>query len=621
MKEILSILSSQLIFNIRQNKNRETINIRYSLNKSCDCVLCLLDSLQYQKLVQKLTKIPKGLENILICAFTHYQIGNYLISAKYYENSTKQAEKLNKPLLLAATQYSLSKLHNHINNNYWDNNRDDLLIKRLKGISLEGTLRKVNRKDRQFITWIFNTNFFTTTFEQITILVSKIRDNYYNQLNGGHSSNSHVWLLINKYAELESFLTLNRIPYNRFIEFNELSKIFIDGLFLSHAIRSKESSKLNEFDDWTIQKILFYGKSSDIKMYFYRYEMAELKYTTSSTKDSTFISLVNNFLENPNIVIPQFENGGNANYRFWDHYMKIFNNILILLAIIDLDVKVVLITGERLFNFLEKFKSYDDSYIDNLELFLRRKGQMLNLPTLSNYLNLYSTDQIYHNSWYVNTVLKQIIEKDDKLILNQILQEELIKNELDICNLCKTEHYTPILPDIYRIINNKVFKNKIKDAVETKLTQKFKTNLYYEYAINDVINYKIFLDKFIEGIPTTVNHANLNYLSDFDNNQCLNNLINLCYKNNVNLKDPNYQAFRGKSDYYDWLLNLNDFDYKKFNPNWVTAYPTIYYYREFAKYPIIKHQLVKILSTEKNIKVEKALIEIVKAETEIFKTN
>lgn len=52
----------------------------------------------------------------------------------------------------------------------------------------------------------------------------------------------------------------------------------------------------------------------------------------------------------------------------------------------------------------------------------------------------------------------------------------------------------------------------------------------------------------------------------------LNRLINICYMYEVNLLDKKFDHLRGINDYYDWLLDINNFDYNKFNPKWVAQF-------------------------------------------------
>jgi hypothetical protein len=60
----------------------------------------------------------------------------------------------------------------------------------------------------------------------------------------------------------------------------------------------------------------------------------------------------------------------------------------------------------------------------------------------------------------------------------------------------------------------------------------------------------------------------------------LNDLINLCFKNNINTSEDRFSKFKTLDDYYDWLLDMKNFDYRKFHPKWIMEYPTKYYYKK-----------------------------------------
>jgi len=77
----------------------------------------------------------------------------------------------------------------------------------------------------------------------------------------------------------------------------------------------------------------------------------------------------------------------------------------------------------------------------------------------------------------------------------------------------------------------------------------------------------------------------------------LNNFMNVVFKYGIQLPDDFVNKLRGISDYYDWLLDMKDFDYSKFNPLWINYYATIYYLKTIFSLEIIRQKVQTFLRT------------------------
>ena len=53
--------------------------------------------------------------------------------------------------------------------------------------------------------------------------------------------------------------------------------------------------------------------------------------------------------------------------------------------------------------------------------------------------------------------------------------------------------------------------------------------------------------------------------------------MNLVFKTKATLPKDFINNYKGLSPYYDWLLDIEHFDYKKFNPLWIIQYATSHY--------------------------------------------
>jgi len=79
----------------------------------------------------------------------------------------------------------------------------------------------------------------------------------------------------------------------------------------------------------------------------------------------------------------------------------------------------------------------------------------------------------------------------------------------------------------------------------------------------------------------------------------LGQVINLAFKYNLQFSDELKKLIKKSHpkyfDYYSWFMNIDGFDYSKFDPYWILEYRTIYYFERFKKSDILKKELAKCL--------------------------
>lgn len=61
------------------------------------------------------------------------------------------------------------------------------------------------------------------------------------------------------------------------------------------------------------------------------------------------------------------------------------------------------------------------------------------------------------------------------------------------------------------------------------------------------------------------------------------------------IKDNFINDFKKIDRYYEWIFDLENFDYKNFNTNWLDKYNTIHYYNYFRKSKKLKSYLKELI--------------------------
>jgi hypothetical protein len=616
LKFILSKLSEHLVFNIQNNKSHKTINIRYSIEKSCSCIRCSFDRLNYEDALNGLLEKPKKIEDKLLLAYMHYELGNFVESVNYFEDIAIDAKKQKHNIRYTIAQYNLSKLFVFIRNNYWEKNEQPELTKKLKAIETESLYCELKTEEnKKLLDWILNSKFYSSKREEISKTVNKIKDHYYSQLKGGWSSNNHIGSLINDYAEIETFLNSNFIIFDRFSEYQEITDNFIEGLIISHAMNEDQTNRLEHFDDWLYLRIIFNGNSERILKLFNRYELKSLKYKPTSQKGETFFDVLNNQLMNYQNILSTFEKTCEKSNRiFWERYNSIFCNLMTLASISDIEAAQIKLISKKLLTYSRNSNFINHISIKYVRLFIKRKGEFIEKSDLYGFLNLYITNGKFHENDFIESVIYQIKKHYNNLIIDNKVLEELFSIAFDKCKLCNHKHNPEFITRVFDATNNSDYKNEIKKRIETELNKKFDNNLYYMSAIYDVFDSEDdFFNTFIESVKPKPNKISFKsaFTGSADNRfSQVNMLLNLCYKFGVDLSKEIFDDFRNLDMYYSWLFDMEHFDYNNFNPKWTTEYQTKYFFRQFQKFPIIKEKILEFLKENQDYMLEKLLIEL-----------
>ena len=615
-KMVLSRLSENLIFNLESKKSHKRINILYSDEKKSKCVTCRFFRFEFSEAFQELSTVPTELDEKFKLAYVQYQIGNYLKAEKLLTAISRESKKKKLNIRQFIAQFNLSKLSIFIRNHYWGENAQDKLVEKLKKINLEETYSELaNTENEKLLDWIKSNSFYSESRDKIQETVTKIRDHYYSQLKGGWSSNNHIWQLINEYAKIDTFLNNNYIIYDGFNEFRELTEVFTEGLFASHAIDKTHSSRLENFDDWLINKIVFYAKSDKILKHFERYGLKEITYKQTSSVGDSFIELLTKFLDENSKTRNAFEKYCEGNNRhFWDRYNTIFSNLMVMAGLCDLKKSQVNEIAEKLLKFLKTEKSVYPYNIKYARFFINRKGKQINKSTLKGFLLMTIENGKTHGEDFIEAVAGQIKKHHGEIKLAAQDYTKFEKLAFDKCPVCKHVHSGNFMVLLYEIIGDEGKKEQIKQGIKNSLMSKYNTELYYTAAIYGILEPEGNLfEQFIKSakpVPNRVSFKKIFTGKDDTRYPNLNMLINLCYKYGIVFSKKRFNDFWGIDNYYDWLLDMKGFDYCLFNPKWVSEYATQYYFKEIRKHEIIKKRICEYLIDNRDPQLERDFIEL-----------
>ncbi|MEX2429551.1 MAG: hypothetical protein WD577_15000 [Bacteroidales bacterium] len=558
---------------------------------------------------------PKKLKDRLVLASINYKLGNYVESARHYTVIANISHK-NSRIRYAISQYNLSKLYVFIKNNYWKNNKE--LLEQLKSIDLDSVFQKSKTEhNKDLLNWILHTKFYSISKDNISKTVGKIRDHYFSQKKGGWSSNNYVVELINEYATIDTFLNSNYIIFDNFSEYQDLTNLFVEGLICSFSMNERQTTKIQFFDDWIIQRIVFHGMADEFIKYCDRYEVNSIKYQKTVYNGSSFIELIDNFLLNSDNLRPTYENfSEKQNRRFWINYNKYFSNLLILIAYCDLDCDKTKDISNKLLHYLQEEDYIYPLNMKYVRIFLSRKGQYIDKDVLFGFIQVEYKKEKFHNQNLIKTAIHEIKNQFKKVDLSNQIFSELLSYIFDDCTSCGGKHDADVMLDIYNSVDDIEIKKEIHYQIQKQLQNKFDSNLYYLSVMTNVIVLDQNLFKsYIDAIKPRENQRSFESIfSDVKDTRFhqVNNLLDICFKYDVDLTDSKFDDYRMLDVYYEWLFNMDKYDYSKFNPIWTYEYWTIHYIAQYRKHPLILKKVIEYLDKTKDNNLERIAYELFK---------
>ncbi len=609
---VLRHLTHNLIFNLSGEKSRKTISTFYDNPIFCNCIKCTLNRFEFHKTFKDLKSETTGVKEKLKQAYIHYQIGNFKSASKLYQEIVNEALDEKKYISYFIAKYNLKHLSAFLSNPFYNKEVDTQLVEELYKIDpIEEAVKLKTHSDYNLLLFIAQEDFFTEPFQNIREKVNSILDHYYSQLNGGWSSNNYVWSLIEEFAKLETFLNSNYILFDKYSNFLKLFEAVIEGVFASHAIAENQEDRFKLFDDYWVHKFILYGNEKVIKKYFNRFNLKSLKYNLSSIEKDSFIELTEHLFKNEKLIIEGCQQyADKQNGYFIDKYNKIFENSITMGSLLELDSNTLNKFAGLVINLLKTETSLYRSSLKNIKFFISQKGNKLDKTILKEYFEHFLNNDKEHD----NDTLAVIIDSFEDGELDAILEkdfDEILHQTIVVCEKCGSIHSPEILLSIYDKVGN-LRKEVISKKIQEKLNSKFEFNLFYLSSIQDVIAF----DE--EKIFSLVNELNIDkkqrsarsmFTGSIDyQNHYLDEILNLCFKFNIDTTTNQFQKFREIGPYYEWLINMDAFNYDKFNYEWVLNYKTVYYFKAMSKSKSLTSALVEFLKSNFHEGVEHVLI-------------
>jgi hypothetical protein len=586
MQQIMVWLTHNHIYHITLLQ-KSTESLPTILLSSDDSGLWMLRRLRSLNYFSLFTGIKEGeLEIIpeLVGAYIQGQIGNY-----------QTAQKMLKELANETKTGTLAKYIAYANRydcffplkrDYENFDGKDKLLREIKGLPLEITLIQCyNPQQKAAIEWIHRNKFLEYHETEMMKVVDKIKDTYYASLNGTISDNTFLTTLQGEYAAFEGFIAENYLLVDRYYQFSALTNLFAEGMLMSYAIAPGKGTRLEKFDDWVLWKLVSYATPDQLLKIIKKYKVRDVAYVPAAEGVESFLHLAHNLMQRPAAIADLYESVSDGNKRYWERrYNNQLGNVIVLAAVLDLKPEAFSAILALLYESLDSNKVLYPLFFDYVTFFLERRADKLQAGNFKKILLVVCSNPKFQNVH--NAVdISALIEKSAYSI-------EYSTDEFDLLKRYFFEEANPQ----YNIRDAQIDgasllaghfsredqKQAWLDLLATSLNGHFNTDAYAYLSDTGLFPYdgqqfQTYTEQVIERVkkelknneaiaargitkPDILSHPVFKWLND---------LLVLAAKHSVAIPPENKKLIGGIHPYYQWLLDIDGFNYIKFDPSWI----------------------------------------------------
>jgi hypothetical protein len=592
---ILRTLTRNLVFYVEYVYGSGRVDIRYIEPAERNCLKSFYDKLILSKTLEKLDETSEDIEVLSRQGYINYQLGFFINAAKCFLAVHSKATQMGHPLRAIIARYNLSKLHRFIKYSFSGEEANPALVKELEktGSLLDFDLLNMEN-NRSVARWIKENRFFLEFQYEIEQAHFKLKDYYFSQLWGGRSSNAYTNELYTNHAILENFLSRNFIIYDYFSEFTQLTEMYIESLFSSYAVHNSMYSRLSHFNDWIVTVLIFHGDAEWINKYCNRYFVKSIQYERSATVNG-FMDLVGNFFKDEQLK-SVFENKQMEEpFYFQQKYTKFLSNILVLATYMDLparDVNEFVILLKQYMTWQKQMKYHRT--VKYIFSFFEKKGAQLEMAVIVDFFYFFFDCEYLHDEEYLSRLAEIFNKKNDGITFTPVLREQIEAIQGASCPLCHRQHDPTMWVPFYRIVDNDSDRDYVRQKITSILNQNFNWRLYYLAAIFEILGVE---NSFFQSFISIQKPKEFRPFSHFSKDELnrdyrLGAIINLCFKYHIDTSEVRFNHLRGYDSYYDWLLDMEHFNYDHFNPRWVSENVTKYYFEKMKKLPVVREKIL-----------------------------
>jgi hypothetical protein len=527
-------------------------------------------------------------------AYTYYLMTEFEKSYREHKKVIAAISISKTPGLYIVAKYNLLQLKKMIDRQYFGDARHEIL-KELENetFALDEILMPEYYLD--IFKQIGESKFVNNALWDIDNKLIEIQKLWLSDQFGGSSTNSYARNLIVDFLRTYNFVEYNLLIYNEYKEFEVLVNKMLEGIFILYAMNNPASSKYDHFGYTIIDMWLFHAEPKHIRHLLIKYKLKSLNMEFSDIEYDRLHEYIGNLINSAPIILQNFKD---KNFAHNDKIRQIIQNYLLIIAVINLPDGKKNILLDRYLLLIETIGEWYFTSFEFLDDFLNYNSHISN-ENLEKIIALLILHEHYQHDLF-STTLNLYSERFDtpagvESALKKVLQIDKFIAE-DFCDRGKFSSFIFLIP---RLTDET--KKSVKDTIVAKLNTNFEDDLFYIFSIFNVLDYdQLLLKKYFDLTPDyTVKQTGSEFMSGKKErkNYHLDKAINLMFHFDGEFT-PELRLLSSRAidkDYYDWLMNIDSFDYSKFNSYWILHYKTESYWKAFRKSDKLKSEIIASL--------------------------
>ncbi len=627
MRNIMSFLEYNFINHISPSAEREH-NKRVCVHKlfyhkGCDCERCSLKKLRWGNMVVKLNlPLNEGeVNNWLRRGVVFLEMGKVREAFELYKRLANESFQAKKYVAYIVAKFHLVSCGFLIRNSFHVDD-SDAMYEEVSKIDLQLEIEKiaehaeVRSEAVKILRWLVGSNYYLGMYVEMDLRFResiKARD---GDRRGRIISTNHYQKLSAVASELTVFTEGNSFHTTYFNGFSLVVLKLIEGGLIQYGLNNPMSAKISDVHPYFLHLCFTYCESEKLNELLNKYKVERLSFGyEEDDPDGDLVTYVNDLLlsveECTSFIAKEFEAGNAAPKRKFNNQLKV---AMILVSAADL-------TDAQLNELLRRFLKLANSTIIEpgtigglREIFVRRRKVI----SIENYVNCYrmllsskSFDRILLTQelpFYLREVHPEFIDTDSKTMAAILRRVEELNN---------TDDFQIYILIFFCQVGSVDSRRVIAKKVEDLLSKHFDGQVFYLAAFHGVIDPNRFFEKLVEHVPRNEmakrSSRSIMGYDDFTNDN-LDRVIMLGYKYSIDLTKPEIRTLANGVPYYQWLLDLKNFDYQKFDPYWLLLDPNQVFIDEFRKHNKIRVAVREYLKSHNVSRLKDIYIEFLSDE-------
>lgn len=614
LKDIFLRLNHSLVYCICYREKYEEIEhhgislLKY--DEACECNQCRYQRFNtrplFDLLKEKSIAPSENLTEALSEGYYLCKLGEHIRGWQVFDSVAEQSLQQNNNVTYFIAQHNSLAIHNFIESPWWENESKAILPK-IRKIDLHSILCSLEvavevRDELVRVKEDYHLNYSREKIEEYAETIRHIKVRYENK--GFSSGSSVLKLLRQEIFLLFRFYSSNAIISDDFFPFRATMTKGIDALFNSYTTDARYQYRHTGFDSFTLMMMIFYVEEDAIKRIFKTYKITGIEIAEKEAE--RFVGTVANFFTSQYTDTwsePKFS----ADLKRQDYFSRYRQSLR------HMFVRVMLILSKLTLT-IEQCKPLTGPFVR----FLRAGDDMNHMswesvvPFLDKYIAAFSIQQIKS---IIETVVSEKRHHSGDDVLQAICESaakagfvsddpdfftEILDGVSKPCRKCKRIHDMTQILAVWSIADQ-AGRGLIRQQATGYLQKMFDADFYQDAVFSGVLtkdDSPAFLSAYIQHANTHCNRHDIReenghwIFQSYIGYNCINCLLYM----EADFSRTDIQELAAKSEYYNWLVNHEHYDYTNFEFKWLTDACPYYLRVNLWKLKALKKELEKHLS-------------------------